>query len=206
MHESSDDKVCNILPGIRSRKNHTSRRDAFDAVNSKTIGSVDYQTGEIETNFEESDGEYEKSLELNQNIGYLKVRPGMKVEELDFILERDYDGLIIEGTGLGHMPVNSFDEMTEHHEDILDRIESIAEDTLVVMSSQCVNGRVNMNVYDAGVKIKNAGVVGAEDMHPELAYVKLMWSLGQTENIEEARELFRTNINGEIGERSNYIG
>jgi glutamyl-tRNA(Gln) amidotransferase subunit D len=54
------------------------------------------------------------------------------------------------------------------------------------------------------LKIQEAGVVGAEDMHPELAYVKLMWSLGQAEDLEEAEDVFLENINGELDERSEY--
>ncbi|MFB6216612.1 MAG: Glu-tRNA(Gln) amidotransferase GatDE subunit D, partial [Candidatus Aenigmatarchaeota archaeon] len=63
---------------------------------------------------------------------------------------------------------------------------------------------VNMNVYDAGVKVREAGVVSAENMVPEVAYVKLMWALGQTDSEEEAKELFRENKAGEIIEREEY--
>jgi glutamyl-tRNA(Gln) amidotransferase subunit D len=59
-----------------------------------------------------------------------------------------------------------------------------------------------MNVYDAGVKIQDAGVVSARDMHPELAYVKLSWSVANSDSREEALKLFQRNINGEIQERS----
>jgi glutamyl-tRNA(Gln) amidotransferase subunit D len=72
------------------------------------------------------------------------------------------------------------------------------------MASQCINGRTDMDVYDAGLKIQDAGVIGAEDMHPELAYVKLMWSLGQSSSLRGARELFKKDINGESESRSIY--
>jgi glutamyl-tRNA(Gln) amidotransferase subunit D len=206
MHENSSDDVCNILPPQKVRKMHTSRRDAFKPVNAEILGRVNYQTGEIEENFEEKTGEYEKNTELEEDVGVLKVRPGMDPEEIGFLIEQDYPGVVIEGTGLGHMPVNSFDEKTEHHERILEKIGELAEDTLVVMASQCLNGRVDMNVYDAGIKIQDAGVIEADDMHPELAYVKLMWSLGQASDLEEAKEIFHTNINGEISDRSMYGG
>jgi glutamyl-tRNA(Gln) amidotransferase subunit D len=204
MHQSSSDDVCNILPAAKARKMHTSRRNAFQPINSEPMGTVDYQERNIETSFENSEEEYKTEFELNTNIGFLKVRPGMNPEEIDFLIEQDYDGVIIEGTGLGHMPVNSFDDKTEHHEDILEKIEELAEDSVVVMSSQCVNGRTDMDVYDAGLKIQDAGVIEAEDMHPELAYVKLMWSLGQESSLGGARELFKTNVNGELEDRSIY--
>ena len=204
MHANSSDQECVILPAAKARKMHTSRRDAFKAVNKEFLGSVNVQNGEIKEKFEENNGDYNSSLDIDSNVGFLKVRPGMNVEELEFLLDQDYDGLIIEGTGLGHMPVNSFDENTEHHQEILDKVSELAEDCLVVMTSQCINGRVDMDVYDAGLKIKDAGVIEAKDMHPELAYVKLMWSLGNSESLEEAEELFGQNIGGEVTERSLY--
>ena len=206
MHENSSDTRCNILPPQKLRKMHTSRRDAFSAINAEPLGYVNYETGEIEENFEKTSGEYEKNTELNKNVGWLRIRPSMRPEELEFIEEQDYDGLVVEGTGLGHMPVNNFDENTQHHAEILEKLEEISEDAIVVMTSQCLNGRVDMDVYSAGLKIQEAGVIGAEDMHPELAYVKMMWSLGQTEDIEEAEEIFLENHNGELNDRSSYRG
>lgn len=204
MHASTNDTVCNILPAQKARKMHTSRRDAFEPVNERPLGYVDYNTDDVTTNFEQNNDEYEKSTELNKDVGWLRIRPGMRPEEVDFVIEQDYDGVIVEGTGLGHMPVNAFDENTQHHAEILEKLEELCEDTLVVMASQCLNGRVDMDVYSAGLKIQEAGVIGAEDMHPELAYVKLMWSLGQSEDLEEAEEFFLEDVNGELVERSVY--
>jgi len=206
MHQTSDDKKCNILPAAKARKMHTSRRDAFKPINTKAIATIDVQKDKIRFSEDnkETEGEYKKETSLETDVGYLKVRPGMKVEEIEQIKERNYSGLIIEGTGLGHMPVNSFDDKTQHHKKILQTISEMAEETTIVMASQCVNGRINMNVYNAGHKIQEAGVVSAQDMHPELAYVKLMWSLGNSENMQEAKKKFKTNINGEKKPRTPY--
>jgi glutamyl-tRNA(Gln) amidotransferase subunit D len=201
MHSGISDEECSILPPQKARKMHTSRRDAFEPVNSGNIGKVNYENGEIEFNGNQ-EAEFEERIGANSNIALVKARPGMKPEELDYIIENDYDGVVLEGTGLGHFPVDSFDERTEHHEDILEKIEEIAEEIPAVMASQCLNGRVNMNVYDAGVKIQDAGVISARDMHPELAYVKLSWSVANSDSREEALKLFQRNINGEIQERS----
>jgi glutamyl-tRNA(Gln) amidotransferase subunit D len=204
MHETTDDTRCNILPPQKVRKMHTSRRDAFEPINAEPLGYVDYETGKITEKFENSSGEFKKNIDLNKNVGWLRIRPGMESEELEFVKKQDYDGVIVEGTGLGHMPVNAFDENTQHHEEILEELENVAEDAVVVMASQCLNGRVDMDVYSAGLKIQDEGVIGAEDMHPELAYVKLMWSLGQADDLEEAEEVFLENRNGELKKRSGY--
>lgn len=204
MHRETDDGKCVILPAAKARKMHTSRRDAFESINAEPLGLVDYQTGEIDENFEHENGEYQKRTSLDTNVGVLKIRPGMRPEEIDFLRENGYDGIVIEGTGLGHMPVNAFDENTQHHEEIKEKLSELGDQAIVAMASQCLNGRVNMDVYEAGLKIQNAGAVSAKDMHPELAYVKLMWSLGNADTREEAEQLFQTNINGEIQQRSKY--
>jgi glutamyl-tRNA(Gln) amidotransferase subunit D len=102
------------------------------------------------------------------------------------------------------MPISAFDEETEHHEEIQDKLEELTEDTLVVMTSNCIHGRINMDVYDNQVKVKKRGVIESDDMHPELAYIKLMWSLGQKEDLEEAEKVFKENRNGELEQRSLY--
>ena len=204
MHRSTNDDLCAILPGAKTRKMHTSRRDAFEPVNSEEIGNVNYETGEIEFLGEVNDNEYDPRFDLDEDVGYLKVRPGTGPEELQFLIDQDYSGVVIEGTGLGHMPISVFDEETEHHREIQEKLEELTEDTLTVMASNCIHGRVNMDVYDNQLKVKKRGVIESEDMHPELAYVKLMWSLGNSESIEEAKELFRENIAGEIQKRTIY--
>lgn len=205
MHKTSDDEKCHVIPAAKSRKMHTSRRDAFQPINTTSEATINIQNDRIQFKGNKSQKrDYNKQTEIQKNVGYLKARPGMSVEELEHIKEKDYAGLIIEGTGLGHMPVNSFDDKTQHHEELLELIGEIAEDTLVVMTSQCINGRINMNVYDAGHKISDAGVISAEDMHPELAYVKLMWSLGNSETQKEAAEKFKQNIGHEKQSRTPY--
>ena len=72
------------------------------------------------------------------------------------------------------------------------------------MTSQCLWGRVNMNVYSMGRELTSRGVIPLEDMLPETAYVKMMWCLGQTNDIHEARNLLSTNIAGEFNYRSIY--
>ena len=70
------------------------------------------------------------------------------------------------------------------------------------MTSQCLYGRVNMNVYSTGREILNAGVISGLDMTPETAYVKLSWVLGQSNNIQEVKKLMNQNIAGEFNEKS----
>lgn len=69
------------------------------------------------------------------------------------------------------------------------------------MTSQCLYGRTNLNVYNTGRDLISAGVIPGEDMLPETAYVKLMWVLAQTSDADKISEMMRTNLRGEISDR-----
>ncbi|HUR63801.1 MAG TPA: hypothetical protein VM241_04895, partial [Candidatus Thermoplasmatota archaeon] len=68
----------------------------------------------------------------------------------------------------------------------------------VIMASQCINGSVNMNVYSTGRDLLQMGVLPAQDMTPEAAYIKMMWILGHTSDPKEVRKLFLTDLAGEM--------
>jgi len=130
--------------------------------------------------------------EIEEKVAFIKSYPGIKSDIIDYYIDKGYKGMVLEGTGLGHCP-----------EDLLPSLERAKDENIpVLMTSQCFYGIVNMNVYSTGRKILSAGVISAKDMLPETAYVKLVWSLGQTDNIEEVSKIIQTNISGEMEEKS----
>ncbi|EMA30553.1 Glu-tRNA(Gln) amidotransferase subunit GatD [Halobiforma nitratireducens] len=194
MHASESDDRCALHRGTRVRKNHTSRRDAFDTVGAEPLGEVDYED-EDEDEHVEFHREYEKRDEqdltladdLAADVELCKFTPGMDPAFLDVV--EGADGLVIEGTGLGHV-----------HTDLVPRIEDLVDDgTTVVMTSQCLEGRVCDRVYDTGRDLLEAGVIEAGDTLPGTAKVKLMWAL---ENADDVEETMRTSLAGELQERS----
>ena len=66
------------------------------------------------------------------------------------------------------------------------------------MTSQCIDGRVRMTVYESGRDLLNLGVVPLDNMIPETALVKAMWALGNTKNVDEMKSLMLENIASEI--------
>ncbi|WP_408957296.1 Glu-tRNA(Gln) amidotransferase subunit GatD [Natrinema sp. 74] len=193
MHASESDDRCALHRGTRVRKNHTSRRDAFETVGAEPLGEVDYETSGDETVSFRRDyrerGAVDPAIESNleADVELLKFTPGMDPAFLETV--EGSDGLVIEGTGLGHV-----------HTDLIPRIADLIEDgTTVVMTSQCLEGRVCDRVYDTGRDLLEAGVVEAGDTLPGTAKVKLMWALANSENVEEA---MGTSLAGEIQERS----
>ncbi|MFH0817757.1 MAG: Glu-tRNA(Gln) amidotransferase subunit GatD, partial [Candidatus Micrarchaeota archaeon] len=203
MHGALDDKFCHVHQGTRVRKMHTSRRDAFKSIDAKPIATVEYDSGKIEFACEQpkrGNLELEVASALEQKVGLLKSYPGMTHKQIKLFRENGYRGLVIEGTGLGHLPAKG-DENSKENDLIFDEVKKLCESgCIVVMTSQCIYGDVNMNVYSAGRDLLKAGVVAGRGMLPETAYAKLMWLLGNFE-LEKAKEMIAQNINGEIVER-----
>ncbi len=191
MHGGTSDDFCNIHRGTKVRKMHTSRRDAFQSINAKPIGRVEYPSREIKilSNYAKR-GEKKLALhdKLEPKCALIKYATGASSESLLFHSGSGYKGIVIEGTGLGHVST-----------EWIPLIKNATDAGIpVVMTSQCINGRVCDRVYDTGRDILKAGAIEGEDMLSEVALVKLMWVLGQTQDIEKVKEMMHTNIAGEL--------
>ncbi len=207
MHETINDNTCFILPGTKVRKMHSSRRDAFKAINAKPIARVDFE----KKTFEIIDNEYPKAnsttklnlLPIRESIkvGLLKLHPNIYASE--FLAYLGFDGLILEGTGLGHIPMIMTDEYTKENQKIKEAVfQLVNSGTVVGITLQTIYGRVQTNVYSAGRELMGLGVVGNyADITPETAYIKLVWLLSNFKK-EEIADLMSKNLRGEISYRT----
>jgi glutamyl-tRNA(Gln) amidotransferase subunit D len=198
MHASESDDRCALHRGTRVRKNHTSRRDAFETVGRRPLGEVDYDTREVSFRREyreRGEADLDLDADLETDVELVKFTPGMDPAGWEYLTDKA--GVVVEGTGLGHV-----------HTDFVPRVEELAEQGIpVVMTSQCIWGRVCDRVYDTGRDLLDAGVVEAGDVLPGTAKVKLMWALADAPEDPEARvesvaETMRTPVAGELTERS----
>lgn len=191
MHGSTSDDHCLIHRGTRVRKLHTSRRDAFRSVNRPPIGKVDYISREIETfTSYRHRGEVGLSLmdRMEPRCAIVKYSPGAAPAILDYYIDSGYRGLVLEGTGLGHVA-----------SDWIPLIKRATDSGIpVVVTSQCLRGRICDRVYDTGRYMLDAGALEGEDMLPEVALVKLMWAIANTSCYEEAVDLMKRPVAGEI--------
>ena len=203
MHKDTKDDFCVILPPTKTRKLHTSRRDAFRSVNTGAIAEIDYRTNKIaflEKGYPRRNAKKKFTVKpkMEDRVAILKVHPNMMPEQFDFYLKQKYKGLVIEGTGLGQAPVGIPNKECEIHGKNLKAIEKLVESGCVVaMASQCIFGRVQMHVYEDAVDLSEAGVISAEDMLAETALMKLSWLLGNFPK-KEVPGLFMKNMRGEI--------
>ncbi len=201
MHDGSSDKACSFISGTKARKMHTSRRDAFRPINDTAIARVSHD-GSIEY-LRERRKVGEKGAKpmtgFEPKIALVKSYPDADPGVIDYYVHKGYKGFILEGTGLGHLPTPEEKQYSWH-----DAIKNaIAKGIVCGMTSQCINGRVNGNVYSSGRLLLNLGVIYCEDMLPEVAYVKLGWLLGNYKK-DDAAKMLGKNLIGEIKERTTY--
>ncbi len=193
MHAGTSDDLCALHRGTRVRKMHTSRRDAFRSLGHETLGTIAYPSLDLTISAGAvRRGVHELALHdrLMDKCGLIWYYPGMDPAILSAY--QGYRGLVIAGTGLGHTGTS-----------LIDRLRALSADgTLIVMTSQCLNGRVCDRVYDTGRDLLDAGVIEGEDMLPEVALVKLMWVLGQTGDRDTAVQMMQTDLAGELNRRS----
>ena len=205
MHETVSDTAIVFHRGTRVRKCHTSRRDTFKSVNAKPIARVLSESTPSSINRDQKVSmvidDYKKRDPTRQlvvkpdfydKVALVKFHPGLDPAVIDWHVKRGFKGILLEGSGLGHVSKFCFDAIKK----------AVNRGVVVALASQCIWGRVNMNVYDTGRDLLNLGVVPCDDMFPETALVKLMWVLGQTSSPDEAKKLLKKNIAGEFSPRT----
>jgi glutamyl-tRNA(Gln) amidotransferase subunit D len=197
MHETSSDTTALLHRGTKVRKCHTSRRDAFQSINICPLARI-YPTHIKYIAQDYAPRDVKKQLIVKpcfeEKVALIKFYPGLDPQVIRWYVNHSYRGIVFEGTGLGHLAENIHPE-----------IEHAADHGIVLgMTSQCLWGRVNMNVYTTGRDLQNLGVIPLHDMLPETALIKMMWALGQTQNIPEIKDIMLTNIAGEIEPRSQF--
>ena len=188
MHKSISSGICSIHRATKVRKMHSSRRDAFASINTKPLGEVSGEKIKFNKRYrKKTEGKVKIRAKLNENVALIFYYPGMSREDFEKMADGK-DGIVIAGTGLGHVG--------EH---LIPSIRKLCKQGVpVIMTTQCLYGRVNLNVYSSGRKLLKAGVIGGEDMLPEVAWIKLMWVLANEKDVEEA---MLKNMAGEITER-----
>jgi glutamyl-tRNA(Gln) amidotransferase subunit D len=195
MHEAVSDRSIVFHRGTKVRKCHTSRRDTFKSVNTTPLARMeDEQIEMLVQDYEKRDPNRRLVLkpDFDDEVALVKFHPGLDPKLIEWYVDRDYRGMILEGTGLGHVGSYCFSAIRN----------AVKEDMVVAMTSQCIWGRIDMNVYDQGRDLLALGVIPLEDMLSETALVKLMWIFGQTKDTEEAKRLLTTNLAHEISSRT----
>lgn len=185
--------------GTRVRKMHSSYRSTFRTIGDTPLGTVTragVKPIKKEYNHRRTDRDVKIVPCFNEKATMMYYYPHMKVEMMHALIDMGYKGIIIVGTGLGHVNRELYPA--------LERAK--AEGVSVFMTLQTLWGYVHMFVYETGRDMMAKGVVPLGNMLPEVAWVKLGWALGQTEDPEEVKRIMLTPVNGEITQKEPYNG
>jgi len=189
MHNDESDTSIACHFGTRVRKNHTSKRSAF-----QTIGNVPSHIiteNKIQKNTTDDFFKVKKfvpKINLDTKVALVKYYPGYDPNLLGKIIDMGFRAIIFEGTGLGHIGKTMYDEVKRAKE----------KGVFLGMTSQCIDGRISMTVYESGRDLLDLGIIPLENMIPEVALVKTMWALGQSQDNEEIKKILLENIASEI--------
>jgi glutamyl-tRNA(Gln) amidotransferase subunit D len=194
MHGGTSDDIIACHGGTRVRKNHTSRRDAFESIDMTPVALV--RNNEIEMQQKDqnklnkvfSNNPFEVKTRFENRVILLKYYPGFEPTLIEHAINAGYRGIIIEGTGLGHVGKQCFPALKK----------AVDAGVMVCMTSQCIWGRVRMTVYDTGRDLLDIGVIPLSDMISETATVKAMWALANSKDVEDSKKIMQENLVEEI--------
>ena len=188
----SDDRVA-FHRGTRVRKDHTSRRDAFESIGVPPVAVFgDSGLEYVAEGLPARGGPFKPKTKFDGRVALLKFYPSMPAGLIRAARRSGAKAVVVEGTGLGHVSKEVTAELGRF----------VKAGGLAFMTSQCINGRVDLSVYDTGRDLLHAGVVPLEDMLSETALVKAMWVLGNGSTGAKARELMASNLAGETTART----
>jgi len=197
-HATTNDDYCYALQANKTRKMHSSRRDAFKPVNSKPIAKILNDQIEILRECNKRNNEKVKvDAVFDNRVALIKFHPGQSPDILDYYKKKGYRGLVVEMTGLGHVAVegkfNWIPKLKEH----------IKKGMFIYAVPQTIYGRLDPYVYSTGRKLSDIGVVFLGDILPECAFVKLGWVLGHKEwrGSVATKHKMLENINNEFNKR-----
>jgi glutamyl-tRNA(Gln) amidotransferase subunit D len=196
MHDTTSDDAVAVHVGTRVRKNHTSRRDAFESIDTVPVALVKNGTIEMQQDsgiklLPRGARQPTVRARFDGRVSLLKYYPGFDPALIDHVAAAaGSKAIILEGTGLGHVNKNCFPALER----------AIKERGVAVfMTSQCIWGRVRMTVYDTGRDLLEIGVVPLSDMISETAVAKAMWALANLP-AADLKKVMQENVANEVSE------
>jgi len=199
MFGPTSDQYDLLHRGTRVRKMHSSYRSTFRTIGDIPLAMVSREKI-IPLRNDYRKRRQDKNAVINtafeEMVSIVYYYPNMRPDIIESLIDNGYKGIVIAGTGLGHVNKALYPALKKAHE------KGIA----IYMTVQTLWGYVQMYVYDTGRDIMELGVIPAANMLPEVAYMKLGWALGQTDDLEKVNEIMLTPIAGEITEREPHNG
>ena len=181
-----------LFRGNRAFKYNSSKFEAFRSPNYPILA----ESG-VHLRFSANDirlPEDESSLIVHNNlvndVGVLKLYPGISPKVVENILSADVRGIVMETFGAGNTTTDSW---------FIDLLKDAIDSGKVILDiSQCKVGTVELGRYETSKHLKDIGVANGYDMTFESAVTKMMYLLGQSDDPLQVKEWLETDLRGEI--------
>jgi len=199
MFGPTSDEYGLLHQGTRVRKMHSSYRSTFRTIGDVPIARVTREAVipiKRDYNKRRSDNKVKVLPFFEERVSIVYYYPNMHPDIIDALTDNGYKGIVIAGTGLGHVNKPVYPAIKR----------AVAKGVQIYMTVQTLWGFVHMFVYDTGRDLMSMGIVPGENLLPEVAYIKLGWALGQHSEPEKVRELMLTPIAGDITPGEPYNG
>lgn len=199
MFGPTSDQYGLLHRGTRVRKMHSSYRSTFRTIGDIPLAMIDQnKITPLRQDYKKRRNDREVTIipTFDESVTILYYYPNMKPDIVDALVDLGYKGIVIAGTGLGHVNKPLYPA--------LDR--AYKKGVNIYMTVQTLWGYVQMYVYETGREMMELGVVPAANMLPEVAYIKLAWALSQTQDRAEVQKIMLTPVSDEITEREPYNG
>lgn len=199
MFGPTSDQYGLLHRGTRVRKMHSSYRSTFRTIGDVPLAMIDaHEITYLRNDFKRRDPSRRVRINtaFEEKVTILYYYPAMQPDIVDAIVEKGYRGIVIAGTGLGHV-----------NKPLYPAIERATKRGVhVYMTVQTIWGYTQMYVYETGREIMGLGVIPAANMLPEVAFMKLCWALGQSDDRDEVQRIMLTPVVDEITDREPYNG
>ncbi|MCT4614723.1 MAG: Glu-tRNA(Gln) amidotransferase subunit GatD [Marinifilaceae bacterium] len=199
MFGPTSDEYGFLHRGTRVRKMHSSYRSTFRTLGDTPLATVDrHKVSPIKSDYKHRRKDKNVSIlpYFEEKVTIIYYYPNMQGDIIDALVNCGYKGIVIAGTGLGHVNKDVYPALKR----------AIEKGVHIYMTVQTMWGYTHMFVYDTGRDLMALGVVPLDNMIPEIAYIKLAWALGQTDDRDEVKLIMQTPINDEITKREPYNG
>lgn len=182
-----------LFRGNRAKKISIDDFDAFASPNYPLLAEVGLHV-EVKNHHRTPAGMFRLDKNFHNDVLCLRLFPGMNPQFLESIAQSSVKMVILEAFGAGNVPVleNSMIPFIR---------KMSGSGRLVAITSQSMNGSVDLQLYDCGKQALGAGAIACGDMTTEAAIIKAMYLLGQFDgNINKVKNNFSLSLAGEITE------
>lgn len=182
-----------LFRGNRTKKVSIDAFDAFKSPNFPSLADIGLHI-EIRHVHRQPAGIFRLQGGFRDEVICLKLFPNMHPEWMELLLRSPVKVFILEAFGAGNVPNLDYS--------IIPFIRKATEaGKLVLIASQCIDGTVDLNLYECGQEAMAAGALSIRDMTVEAAIVKAMYLLEEFDGqIQKIRSQFHRSIAGEITE------